>query len=218
MNIELDKEKVDTVSETKLLGTIITNDLRWNRNTAKIVREGNLRMQFLHKSAKFTNNIIDLKQIYISQVRSKLEQSAVVWHSSLTHKNENDIERIQKSALKVILKSDYTSYQNALEIMRMQSLKDRRELLCLKFAKNCLKIDKFKKFFPLNSKSHIMPTRFSERYAAKKKASERYAKSALPNMIKLLNDYDRRKSDMLQSVSNFNVPMNYGSCASLSLC
>ena len=72
------------------------------------------------------------------------------------------------------------SYQKALETLRMQSLRDRREQLCLKFAKNCLKIDKFRKFFPLNNKLHSMPTRHCEKYAAKKKSSERYAKSALP--------------------------------------
>ena len=79
----------------------------WNKNTSILVRGGNIRMQFLHKAAKFTNNSRDLKQIYISQVRSKLEQSAVVWHSSLTAKNENDLERIQKAALRVILRDRY---------------------------------------------------------------------------------------------------------------
>ena len=59
---------------------------------------------FLHRAAKFTNNVRDLKQIYMLQIRSKLEQSAVVWHSSLTRKNISDLERVQKSALKLILK------------------------------------------------------------------------------------------------------------------
>ena len=184
----------------------------------KIVREGNVRMQFLHKPAKFTNNVKDLQQIYISQVRSKLEQSAVVWHSGLTKRNESDIERSQKCALRVILRNGYTSYQNALETLRMKSLRDRREHLCLKFAKNCLKIEKFKKYFPLNSRLHAMPTRFSEKYDVSKKNSERYARSALPGMIKLLNDSDTKKNEMLRSVSSYNVPMNYGNCLSLSLC
>ena len=100
----------------------------------------------------------------------------------------------------------------------MQSLKDRREQLCLKFAKSCLKIEKFKKYFPLNSKLHAMPTRHSEKYAVNKKSSERYAKSALPNMIRLLNDSDRKKNELFRSVSSYNVPMNYGTRLSPSLC
>ena len=100
----------------------------------------------------------------------------------------------------------------------MQSLKDRRELLCLKFAKDCLKSEKFKNYFPLNNKTHAMPTRHSDRYATRKKSSERYAKSALPNMLRLLNHSDKKKNEILRSVSSFNVPMNYGTRLSLSLC
>ena len=62
-----------------------------------------------------------------------------------------------------------------------------------------------------------MPTRHCEKYALTKKSSERYAKSALPSMIRLLNDNDREKKEIARSVSNFVVPMNYGPCVSLSL-
>ena len=88
-DIRIGNESIETVSETKLLGTIITDDLKWNKNTSNIVKETNKRMQLLHKASKFTNNIKDLKQIYMLQIRSKLDQSAVVWHSSLSQKNRN---------------------------------------------------------------------------------------------------------------------------------
>ena len=65
-------------------------------------------MQFLHRAKKFTNNIADLKKIYMLQVRSKLEQSAPVWHSSLTKKNTRDLERVQKCALRIILGEKYS--------------------------------------------------------------------------------------------------------------
>ena len=68
-------------------------------------------------------------------IRSKLEQSASVWHSSLTKNNEIDLERVQKLALKVILKDKYGDYKSALRKLNIESLFDRRELLCLKFAK-----------------------------------------------------------------------------------
>ena len=87
-DIRLGNKTIETVSEVKLLGTTISNNLSWNRNTSILVKQGNIRMQFLHRASRFTGNIKDLKQIYISQIRSKLEQSAVVWHSSLTQRNE----------------------------------------------------------------------------------------------------------------------------------
>ena len=92
-DIRLKKDVIETVTEAKLLGTIITDDLKWNRNTENIVKETNRRMQLLHKAKKFTNNIRDLKQIYMLQIRSKLDQSAVVWHSSLSNKNRNDLRK-----------------------------------------------------------------------------------------------------------------------------
>jgi len=205
--IKLGSETIETVSEAKLLGTTITSNLSWNKNTSSLVRQGNIRMQFLHKASKFTNNIRDLKQIYISQIRSKLEQSAVVWHSSLTQKNDNDLERIQKAALKVILKERYQSYSEALSTLRIKSLKDRRDELCLKFAKSCLKIEKFKKFFPLNKKDHNMSMRNSEKFALEKCGSVRYRDSALPYMKRLLNKNQLEKNKLLKAL--ISVPMNY---------
>ena len=79
-------------------------------------------MQFLHRAKKFTNNIEDLKKIYMLQVRSKLDQSAVVWHSGLTVKNRKDLERVQKAALRVILGEKYINYENALNVMKIESL------------------------------------------------------------------------------------------------
>ena len=142
-DIKLRNNVIETVSETRLLGTIITDDLKWNRNTDSIVKETNKRMQLLHKASRFTSNVSDLKQIYMLQIRSKLDQSAVVWHSSLTNKNRRDLERVQKSAVKVILGQRYTSYDEGLKSLRLQSLEERREAMCLKFAKQSLKIDKF---------------------------------------------------------------------------
>ena len=94
----MDGKVIETVKETKLLGTLLTDKLNWNRNTEKIVKESNKRMVFLHKTSKFTCNKSDLKKIYIQQIRSKLEQSAVVWHSSLSQKCKDQLERVQNSA------------------------------------------------------------------------------------------------------------------------
>ena len=171
-------------------------------------------MQFLHKASKFTNNVRDLKQIYISQIRSKLEQSAVVWHSSLTKKNESDLERIQRAALRVILKDRNLSYSDALLTLKMKSLKDRREDLCLRFAKNCLKVKKLRTFFPLSQKEHCMSMRNSEKFLVEKCGSDRYKNSALPYMKRLLNKHQLEKSALLKVLS---VPMNHGDRSSISL-
>ena len=58
-------------------------------------------------------------QIYISYIRSILEQSSTVWHSSLTQEDVDDLERVQKSAMRIILQEDYNTYEKALEILQL---------------------------------------------------------------------------------------------------
>ena len=106
-NIKLKGEKLDEVEETKLLGLIITNDLRWNKNTQMLVKNANSKMKMLHIASKFITNKYDLMHIYKTFVRSRLEYCCVVWNSSLSKNNESDIERVQKSAVKIIMKDNY---------------------------------------------------------------------------------------------------------------
>ena len=79
--IRLKDENIEVVNEAKLLGTIITSDLKWRQNTEAIIKDANKRMRILHAAAKFTSKISDLKTIYSMFIRSKLEHSAVVVYS-----------------------------------------------------------------------------------------------------------------------------------------
>ena len=81
-----------------------------------------------------------------------MEQSSNVWHSGLSIENENDLERVQKVACKLILKEKYRTYENSLFLLGLDKLKERREDLCLTFARKFLNIDEMKKLFPPNTK------------------------------------------------------------------
>ena len=113
-NLSVNNQNIEVVKEAKLLGTILTDDLKWSKNTREIVRKSYARMQLLHRASNFTSNVQDLKSIYLTYIRSVLEQSAVVWHSGLTVKNRRDLERVQKAAVRVILKTKYTTYKEGL--------------------------------------------------------------------------------------------------------
>ena len=130
---------IHVVKETKLLGTIITDDLKWNRNTEVLVKKGYQRLQLLNAVAGFTSSVPELKNIYVTFVRSVLEQSAVVWHSSLSYENIRDLERVQKAAVRLILGCKYTNYKKGLTIINLETLNKRREQVCLRFAEECLK-------------------------------------------------------------------------------
>ena len=155
-------------------------------------------MQLLNAAANFTRNRQDLKNIYLTFIRSILEQSAVVWHSSLTKKNRRDLERIQKSAVRVIMGSSYKSYKESLKELRLNSLEKRREILCLRFAKKCLKNEKFKSLFPLNKTNHKMTKRNQRKHQTRKIKTTRFENSAIQYMTKLLNNEQSRKKEIME--------------------
>ena len=192
--LKIDNETLEIVNHTKLLGTIITNDLTWDQNTNYITKKAFARMELLKKLSKFQPPKEDLKQIYITYIRSLLEQSSTVWHSSLTVENSNDLERVQKVALKIILKDSYKSYENALETLELESLASRRENLSLIFAQKCLKNPKMKYLFPPNNKTHEMKTRESEDFYVNHTNTTRLQRSPITYMQNLLNkEVHRRK-------------------------
>ena len=174
----------------------IDKDLKWDNNTSYLVKKANKKMRMLHIAAKFTRNREHLIQIYKTFIRSNLEFSSNVWHSSLTKENRQDLERVQKAALKVILRSEYKDYEEALKLTRLQSLDDRREMIGLRFVKNSLKNENFSKLFPLKRVKHVMSVRNPLKYHINKANTERYRRSAVPFLQRLLNKENlKRKAD-----------------------
>ena len=55
--LKVNNHETETVKEAKLLGTIITDDLKWSRNTEQIVKSANLRLRILHEASRFTKNL-----------------------------------------------------------------------------------------------------------------------------------------------------------------
>ena len=193
--LKQDGENLEIVDKAKLLGVVITDDLHWETNTESLVKRANVRMELLRKVASFGTNKEEKRNIYILFIRSVLEQSCVVWHSSLTKENEDDLERVQKSALRIILGKEINNYNDALVEANLDSLKDRREELCYKFAKKCTKSDETKHMFPLRMKEHHMETREEEKYIVQHANTERLKKSSIPYMQKLLNKHEDPKHE-----------------------
>ena len=123
----------------------------------------------------------------------------MVWHSSLSVRNKADLERLQKAAVRVMMGKEYSTYKNGLKILKLESLEKRREALCLRFAKNCLKHEKMKNLFPINTSKHSMKKRKQRKYQTKKHNTKRYKKSSLPYMRNLLNNENAKKNQILEN-------------------
>ena len=183
---KMEDRNIEVIKETKLLGVFVNDNLTWERNTMNLVKRSNARMRLLHKLVEFGVSEPDLVHIYILYVRSILEQSCQVWHSSLTLDCIHNLERVQKTALKIILQGEYHSYSSALERTGLTTLFERRSKLCLSFAKKCLKHPEMKKMFPVNTHNE-RNTRFKEKFQVAQASTERYKHSAIPYMQRLLN-------------------------------
>ena len=144
-------------------------------------------MELLRKISSFGASWDELKNIYVLYIRSLLEQSCTVWHSGLTEESSQDLERIQKTALKIILQQEYETYENALKQLDLDNLVERRDKLCFEFAKKCLKNDKMKNLFRENNKVHQMKTRFEEFYEIDHAKTGRLMNSPIIYMQRLLN-------------------------------
>ena len=110
-------------------------------------------MILLRKMAEFNAPIEDLVHIYILFIRSLLEQSSVVSNASLTKKNVEDLERIQKSAVRIITKENKMSYEKTLLKLNLQNLQERRNTLCQNYAKKCIKNGSMNDIFIENKKT-----------------------------------------------------------------
>ena len=203
----LNNENLEVVKQAKLLGVIISDDLKWDQNTEYLVKKAHKRLELLRKVANFSTSVEDKRTIYILYVRSILEQSSVVWHSSLTKENSEDLERVQRAALRIILGKDFKNYDDALIKADLDSLENRREDLCQKFAEKCLKNEKTKDLFPNREKAHCMKTREEEQFSVNFANTGRLMKSAIPHMQRILN---KDESTDKQTNKRKNIDENPG--------
>ena len=175
------------VGKQKLLAGQITNDLKWNENTDYISKRGYKKLWILRRLKINGANTQELKDIYCKHIRSILEYAAVVWHAGLTVENKATIERVQKSALAIILGKGYISYDNALSTLKLDKLCTRRDKLCLKFARKSLASNKYCSWFVPDE--NIQNTRRKIKTVKPVLTrTTRFHKSALPHLTSILNN------------------------------
>ena len=176
---------IDQVYSTRLLGVIIQDDLGWRLNTESLVKRANSRMIILRKLVEFNLKQDDLITIYILFIRSVLEQSSVVWSSSITVDELASLERCQKIALRLIFGHLYITYENALNSSKLPKMEERYHTLLLRFAQKCSKSEKTKEMLPLAR--NVEKTRKSEKFQVPLARKERYFRSTIPTMARILN-------------------------------
>ena len=188
----LDNNDLEVVDEVRLLGLIIRSDLKWVSNTENMVSKANKKLWILRRLKYLGAEVGDLVDIYTKQIRSILELAVPVWHDSITLAEQTDIERIQKSASYIILGECDVSYGEAMRSLGLESLKSRRDKLCIKFGRKAEKHHKFQNWFKPTVVSKN--TRLEKpKYCSVLAKHSRFDKSPLSSLTKRLNTYYIKK-------------------------
>ena len=108
----------------------------------------------------------ELVKAYKSLVRPIAEYCSVVFHSMLTDKQDEDIERLQATALRYIYGYGIP-YADMRRMADLKTLRQRRIEAADKFALGCVNSDRFRRWFPENISTrrsrHQLP--YKEEYA-----------------------------------------------------
>ena len=99
-----------------------------------------------------------------------------------------DLERVQKTATKIIIGERYRNYEQALTA----TLNERRENICLRFAIKSSQHEKTSNMFPLNTKCHKIKTRKPDKFKVQFAKTGRLKKSSLIYMQNALNENEKK--------------------------
>ena len=180
-----DGKYLDVVSQTKLVGVVISNDLKWQHNTDYITKKAMQKIWILRRMKKMGMSASFMIDVFTKEIRSILEMAVPVWNSGLTQVQVSAIERVQKTALYVIFDKDYFSYEVACSLAGLDSLDIRRQKLCLNFARKNVK----SRYSLFSKPSATINTRSPNLIVNEYNCNtSRFQNSSLPYLAKLLNN------------------------------
>jgi len=126
--------QIERVNSVKLLGINLNYDFSWKSHVEAITSKATQRIYFLKQLRRAGVPQSNLLHFYTEVIRPVLEYAAPVWNHLLSKSQIDQIEAIQRRALRIIY--SYTNdmpYTNALYCASSPSLVDRREQLSRKF-------------------------------------------------------------------------------------
>ena len=112
----------------KVLGLTLCDTLKWKENTNEIITKASKRFHILRVLKNSGVPSMDLICVYNALVCSVLEYSCVVWATSLPRYLVDQIERIQKRAMRILIPG--LKYEQALPQANVTSLEMRRDHHC----------------------------------------------------------------------------------------
>ena len=147
----VEHNEVERVGKYKLLGVIISDDLKWNTHVEYVIAKAAKRLYTLRLLKRAGIMPKDMLKVYLCNVRSVLEYAEQVCkiparYPCLTLLN------LYKKKLRIIFLN--SSYQQALDLTNLSTLANRKKLLCKK-----LKADMRDESYPISFLAPQVTTR-----------------------------------------------------------
>ena len=176
------------VLSAKVLGLYFSSDLSWNLHVEHIVCKASKILFFLRVLKRSGLGGSSLIQVYITCIRPVLEYACQVWNLNSPDYLKEEIERIQKRALRIICPD--LSYRKALEVHEISLLSQRRNNLCKSYFKKLLN--------PENKLNELIPNKREDLRTYNLRNDQhinlinckttRFSKSFIPSSIVSYND------------------------------
>jgi hypothetical protein len=165
----INNTEIEIVDSFKLLGTTLSNNLKWNLNTNLIVKKCHQRLYFLRELKKFHLSKSILVSFYRCVIESVLTFSITVWFNSLTVDDKRKLNKIISTASRVIGEPLPT-----LESIYRQRLKKRSYKIVEDPS------------HPAHELFELLPS--GRRYRSIKTRTNRFKNSLFPSAIRLLSE------------------------------
>ena len=199
-NLTLNDNAIQIANKIILLGVVLTIDLKWTENTSLICDKVNRKYYILSTLKKFGFTRSELLIAWKTILRPLTEYAAPLWHSGLTDADCKRLESLKKKALGMIfgikfkdnkiyytINNELLNYEQALKVLGLTSLEERREILTSKFALQTMNNERHRNIFQMKE-DHGLNLRKKQKVKQLDWNTKRYFNSAVHYMSRILNN------------------------------
>ena len=169
----------------KILGIQIQSNLKWDAQCRKMIGRASSKLWILRRMKALGLPPGTLAKYWATEGRIHLEMSCGLWSGAITRAQDRALERVQRLALSTITSWTLT-YQEQLELLSLERLDERRQSLCLTFARRTASKSRNRDIFV--EAPHLHNTRAGAgQYLEPRARTTAYYNSAVPYLSRLLN-------------------------------
>jgi len=100
--LQIDGNQIERVSDFKILGLQLSDNLHWDCNVEFICNKISSKLYFLKLLKRVGLSTDDLQYFYVTVIRPISEYACTVWNHNLTSTLSDQLESYQKRALRII--------------------------------------------------------------------------------------------------------------------